>query len=417
MSHPAGGTGPPGGAARRLWVASAFGSMSVWLVQIAVSIHVLQRHSVATFATVALVGSLPALVCTPLAGLCADRYDARRVALIAVGAQVGCLGAMASTLGSGLPLLTALFAGQGVAAAFWPPARQRWLYGVVAPDRRARANAAIGSITGLMTLVGAAGGGVLSSWGPGLALAVGAGVQATALGVLLAAGRPPSDGERPARRPVRTELREGVRATRRLPLARSVVWIGIAWGFVGGGYTVLLTGHVTQDLAGSAILLGAFFVADGLSVLLATVLAGRLRREWHIPAYAIAYVVQGVAWSLTFAAATVPLALGALVSMRLASGFVIALDTSILLDTVPDRLRGRVTSLHLTTYSGVGRLSLAVLAGLLTVVAIPTVGVVTGIASAVFGVVWWLRSGRHTRFAYLSALDETARTDPAPGRL
>lgn len=59
-------------------------------------------------------------------------------------------------------------------------------------------------------------------------------------------------------------------AVRHYRRARSVVWIGIAWG-----------------------LIGVVFAADGLSVLVATVLAARVKR--HIPVYAAAYVVQGVA--------------------------------------------------------------------------------------------------------------------------
>ncbi len=51
--------------------------------------------------------------------------------------------------------------------------------------------------------------------------------------------------------------------------------------------------------------------------------------------------------------------------MRTASGVIIALDTTILLATAPERLRGRITSLHMTTYGAASRVALAVFAGLL----------------------------------------------------
>lgn len=80
--------------------------------------------------------------------------------------------------------------------------------------------------------------------------------------------------------------------------------------------------------------------------------------------------------------------------MRLAGGVIIALDTTLLLETVPARLRGRVSSIHMTTYSGMARLSLALFSGLLAVSDVRTVGVCTGVASVVLGAVWWLRRDR-----------------------
>jgi hypothetical protein len=53
-----------------------------------------------------------------------------------------------------------------------------------------------------------------------------------------------------------------LRALRHLPLARSVVWIGIAWGCIGGAYSVLLAGHVTNVLHDSGAPLGAFYAVD-----------------------------------------------------------------------------------------------------------------------------------------------------------
>lgn len=100
--------------------------------------------------------------------------------------------------------------------------------------------------------------------------------------------------------------------------------------------------------------------------------------------------------------------------MRFASGFIIALDTGILLDTVPDRVRGRVTSVHMTTYNAVGRPSLAALGVLLTVVDTSTVGFVAGVTSAVFGIGWWLWSGRRAKDAYLAADQRDSMTVTTP---
>jgi MFS family permease len=390
--------------ARSLWYASAGNSLALWMLQIAVAVHVLESHTVATLAVVGLAGSLPALVCTPVAGLVADRYDVRRIALLAIGGQVVVLLLVVVVGGFGLGLLAALYAVQGVLASFWPPARQRWLYGLVPVDLRHRANASIGSINGMMTLVGATLGGLLSSWNAFAAFGVAAACQVVATTQLLRTRGPePTIRAVDSRTSFAADLRNGVRAARDFPLARSVVWIGIAWGLVGGGYSVLLAGHVTVDLGASAFVLGVVYAADGISVMAATVLAGRLSRRHHLAVYASAYVVQGAAWALIFVSDHVAPLLACVVLMRFASGFIIALDTGILLDTVPDHVRGRVTSVHMTTYNGVGRLSLAGLGALLTVVGVTTVGIVAGISSTVFGIVWWLWSGRRAKHAYVAA--------------
>jgi predicted MFS family arabinose efflux permease len=414
--------------ARRLWYASASTAVAMWSVQIAVTVHVLSDHSVATLAMIGLVGTVPTLFLLPVAGVCADRFDVRRLSLLVIGAQAGCLVLMASVGQLGLPALAALYAVQGGLNAFWPPARQRWLYGVVPHQLRHPANAAIGSINGLMTLVGAASGGLLSAWDVRAAILTAAALQVlvfiqlltvpapapAAGGDLPAAtttasnGTPPPAGATPVRgrrswSGVLAELADGVRATKRFPLARSVVWIGIAWGLIGGGYNVLLAGHITEDMHGDAVTLGLVYAADGASVIIATTLASRIPHHRHLAVYAGAYVVQGLAWAATFATTELPPAVACLVGMRLASGLVIALDTTILLEGVPTRFHGRIASVHMTTYNAVARISLAALGGVLTVLSVQTVGVIAGFASALFGLAWWWCSGRRARQLYLPA--------------
>ncbi|HEY5051272.1 MAG TPA: MFS transporter, partial [Acidothermaceae bacterium] len=342
----------------------------------------------------------------PVAGICADRYDVRRLSISALAAQAVCLALLATVMQRGLVALTVLYACQGALSAFWPPVRQQWLYGLVAPELRQQANSAIGSINGVMTLVGATFGGLLSAWHPAAAVFAAAALQLVTVAQLAFVPRSQTASAArvgAARRPrVLGDLVDAFRAARALPLARSIVWIGIAWGLIGGGYNVLLAGHITRDLHGGAITLGLVYAADGLSVIVATTFAAGLSQRRQLAAYASAYVIQGVAWAMTFAANSLALALMALVVMRLASGYVIALDTTILLQTVPPRLRGRIVSLHMTTYSAVARISLAAVGAALTALSISTIGIATGVASAAFGVVWWWKSGRPARTVYLA---------------
>jgi MFS family permease len=394
--------------ARRLWSAGACVSAAVWMLQTAVAVHVLDRGSPSTLAMVILAGSVPMLLIMPIAGTVADRFDVRRVALMAMTAQTLCVGAMApAAVHAGLVVLAGLYALQGTALAFWAPLRQQWLYAVLPRELRPRANAALGSLNGLMTLIGAAGGGVLSAYAPEWAMGTASLLLGLALAQLIrvvpaahANSQQKRSGTHVAMTGTLRDLRDGLAVARSLPLARSVIWIGIAWGFIGGSYQVLLAGHVISDLHGDSVALGLAYTLDGLAVIVATVLAGRLSPTKHLRVWAIGYGVQGVGWAGFFLSPSLPAALACLVLMRIGSGYIIALDTTILLETVPAHFRGRMTSVHTTTYTLMARLSLGTIGWLLTSVSLTAVGAATGALSLVCGGIWWWRVGRKSQHLY-----------------
>jgi MFS family permease len=374
----------------KFWLASAWNSGSTWMLQIALSIQVLQQATVGTLAMVQLAGTLPALLCMPAAGVLADRTRPRPVAWAAMLVQTVCVAAMA--LGPALGILALLYGLQGAANALWAPARQQWLYGVLPAEQWTSANAALGSVSGVMTVLGAALGGGLSAWSTQLSLTVAATVQLLAVLPLIFLPRPGKAAAPSARRSFLGEVVEGFTALRGLPMARSVVLVGIAWGFIGGAYDVLLAGYATGVVHGGAATLGVLYIVDGLGVLGGAWLAIRLSAGRQLPAYALSYVVQGIGWSAMFLTGNPGLGGALLAVMRGASGVIIALDTTLLLADVPAVLRGRVTSVHITTYSAVSRLSLAVFGGVLSLFGTQAVGITTGLASVLVGIVWWRSS-------------------------
>jgi Major Facilitator Superfamily len=402
-----------------LWAASAGNAGASWIMLVAVFVYVLHHFSASSLAIVELVGTLPALLCMPFAGAITDRHDVRRLALGSMMVQALSLLGVLVMLRVGLWEIAACYGLQGSANAVWPPARQRWLYALIREDRsRAAANAAIGSVSGVMTIAGAALGGILSAWSTSAALSAAAGLQLVATVPLLALARPAFlQGAKAggALRSLHADMAEGFTALRALPLARSVIWVGISWGLIGGAYNVLLSAYVTNDLHGGGLLLGVFYVVDGAAVILGSVLAVRLRRGSHLAAYALAYVLQGAAWGAMFLGGQPAWGAALLAVMRrTASGVIIALDTTILLATVPERLRGRITSLHMTTYGAASRVAaLAAFAGLLAVTGVRTVGVVAGAASVIVGAAWWSLNGRRARPLYMSA---TPRWPAPPAR-
>ncbi|THV42476.1 MFS transporter [Glycomyces buryatensis] len=387
-------------------------SAAMWMLHITVALHVLSVADTAALAAVQLTGAIPALLLMPIAGLAADKFPVRSLALSGVSVQILAVVGLAISAAQGsLTALALCFALQGTAMALWPPSRQQWLYGVIDGDLRQKANAAIGSLNGAMTIVGAVGAGVVSIWSPVIAIVAVACLLALGLLQLLRVSAPEPVAERPTEpkrigahlRGFAADLRAGFGATRRFPLAQSVIWIGIAWGFIGGGYTVMINGHVIEDLNGGSIAVAVVFCCDGLAVLVATVFAGRLPRSAHLPVWGLCYVVQGLGWASFFLAPNLIATIACIVVMRFASGFIIALDTTILLETVPGEFRGRVTSVHLTTYNAMARLSLAALGSALAAVSLVWLGVAAGLLSSAFGIVWWLLAGRRSRSTYMRA--------------
>ena len=114
-------------------------------------------------------------------------------------------------------------------------------------------------------------------------------------------------------------------------------------------------------------------------------------------------LARSVIWVASPGASSAVPTTSCLAVMRTASGVIIALDTTILLATAPERLRGRITSLHMTTYGVASRAALAVFAGLLAETEVRTVGVVAGAASVIVGAAWWSLNGRRARPLYMSA--------------
>ncbi|MEU1800974.1 MFS transporter [Streptomyces sp. NPDC019937] len=401
-----------------LWSATVFDSGATWVIRIVIFVRILEQYSTSTLAMVELAGILPSLLLMPLAGSLADRYNARTLSLGSMATQITCLAALLLMFHHGPAIVAALYALLTISNALWQPARQVWLYRLVEPSQYTAVNATIGSVQGLMTVIGAAAGGVLTAWNPDLTVLLALAAQTCAAIGILIARYPTATGTTPAEPGARSLLRDardGVRLVDRYPLARSIIWVGMAWGLISGGFNVLIAGLALNELHSGSGGLGLFYVVDGTAVVVGSWCAARLRRAGHLPGYALAYIAQGVFWALMFAAGNVVLGLVLFGVMRLASGVIIALDTTILLETVPESLRGRVTSLHMTTYNAVSQLSLALISGLLAAVDIQSVGIATGVLSTAVGALWWITTARRANLTYLAAAhDAPPRPVAAP---
>jgi MFS family permease len=377
------------------------GSLAVWIAQVALIVAVLEHHAGSSLAWVLLASTAPALLVGFAGGAVVDRHDPRRVAGLAGLASAGLLVAVGFGLVHSLAVGTIAYAAFLSLGRLSGPATVRLLYAALPTEQRAAGNAALGTVSGITTVVGAAIGGLgVGTFGVVPAFVVAGAIQALAAGALWTLDPVPQASRLVEDRPgFGRSIVEGFAAVRRYPLAASVILVGIAWGLIGGGYDVLIGLYGTRLLrGGGGVAVGLLYVADGVGVLVGSFLASRLpaghQRGW----YALAYGLQGALWAVFALSHDLVQAIPALLLMRVASGVIIALDTTLLLATVPDRLHGRIYTLHTTTYGAVMRVSLAITGALLLSVSPRIVTLGAGGASILVGAIWWLAVGRTAAF-------------------
>ncbi|NMP24794.1 MFS transporter [Sulfobacillus harzensis] len=382
---------------RRLWLATAQIGLSSWMVQVALFAALVSHHSARVMAMVLLLATMPSLLAGPLFGAWLDRRAMPELAAWAAGVQAVLLPVMAWLVVHHLVLLTGVYAVYNLTGTLSATGRQQLRYHMVPPDRWAEVNARLGGVTGITTIVGALLGGTVALWGLTTVLLVSAAARLVASILLVSLARrvrilnAASDMSSPD---PDDALRDGLRALKRFPAAMSVLLVGIAWGVLGGSYDVLLSDYGVRLLHGGGWGLSGLYATDGLGVLLGTWVARKIRARWRPHAYGLAYLLQGAFWTAFALSHTWALATPWLLAMRMASGLIIAWDTTLLLETVPDRLHSRVYGLHTATYGIVGRASLALTALVMSWAGPRAVAVGSGIGSILVGATWWWVRGR-----------------------
>lgn len=387
----------PAGFGRLWWAAVQIG-LSGWMVQVGLFVTLVAVHSAAVMATVILVATLPSLLLGPVVGAWLDQHDVPGLAATASVGQALLLPFIGMLLTHHIIMMTGLYALYNALGSAGTTGRQQLRYRVTPPAQWADVNARLGSITGMTTIVGALLGGTVAIWGLMTLLILAAFLRLLSSGllaslVLLARTRPVEHPPEPHQSFGRT-VRSGFRALRDFPAASSVLIVGIAWGLIGGSYDVLLTDYGVRILHGGGWGVSSLYITDGAGVLLGTLVARWISPSWRPHAYGLAYLLQGLFWTLFAVSHTWRMAIPWLLAMRMASGLIIAWDTTLLLETVPPPFHSRIYSLHNATYGTVGKLSLALTALLLAWAGPEGIAVAAGVGSMLVGTTWWVVIGR-----------------------
>ena len=171
----------------RLWVSAFFGETAEWMLQVALPVYLFVRTgSAVTTALSIVLGLLPAVLLSPVAGIVADRWD-RRVVLAAVcaGQALVVLPLLASSA-LPVPAVYAVMAAQAGLASVFEPARSALVPELVGVEDVTPANGLMSVNSSVARLAGGWAGGALLGWGGLDRVVVGYLVALAAAGLLLA---------------------------------------------------------------------------------------------------------------------------------------------------------------------------------------------------------------------------------------
>lgn len=392
---------------RRLFTAQLISFAGDWFATVAILGLALELTGSPVIASLALVIQTAAFAfASPLAGILADRFDRRRLMVVADIARVPValsflLARDPGTLWIAFVALALLSFG----AAIFEPTSSASLPNLVEPDELGEANVLIGSAWGTMLAVGAALGGIVAAlFGRDVAFVVNAASFAASAALIIGIRRSfrgPQDPEHGHEMPhaglrglaesVTVVLRfaRGNRTLAALLLSKTTFGVGT-------GVVIMLAVFGDRVFGAGDLGIGILFAARGLGALigpfLARSLVGTSDRGLIIgiagsfAAFALGYSLLPVAPWLWLAAVTVFVA-------HLGGGAQWTLSTYGLQRATPDRIRGRVFSFDY----GLVTLTIAVstlLAGWLADVAPPGIAVWIMVGLAAAGAVAWIGFSR-----------------------
>lgn len=334
----------------------------------------------------------------PFTGTLADRFDRRRILIVANLAAVGAvllLLAVRTPETAWLALLA--ISALAVAKSCYSPAAQAALPNVVSAAELPSANVFAGSAWGTMAIVGASLGGLLSAaFGPYACFWIAAAALLLAAGVTTLIRRPmqaPRDTTVPALRTL-AAIRETLVYIVRRPQVLALVTAKSAVGLGNGVLTLfpLLAGVYGVGAIGTGLL----FAVRGAGAVVGPLLMRPVlnRRAWLLTALAASMSVYGLSYASVSLVTWFPLVLVLVFLAHLGGGSNWVLSNYALQAVVPDRLRGRVfaTDLMLATLAiSVSQLLVAsVIDTLDTRIILAACGGVT----VTYAIGWWLVTRR-----------------------
>lgn len=333
----------------------------------------------------------------PYAGAVADRWDRRRIMVLAGLGAIAGTALLFGVRGPGMAWLGPVgIAVIGAAKAFFSPAALAALPNVVHRDHLAAANVLSGSAWGTMVVLGSSAGGVMAGLiGPYLCFGAAAGLLVIA-SLLVWSIRAPLQGE-PDSRPVPAlvALREAVGYIRRHPRVASLVTVKAAVGIGNGviGIFPMIAGLFGVGAYGT----GALFAARGLGAVAGPLVMQRAlsRSRWLMPGLALSMATYGVAYLAVAVSEWFVVTVLLVFLAHFAGGTNWVMSNYALQLEVPDRLRGRVFATDMMLATLAIAVSLLVVAAFIDAVDLRVLIGACGAVTLLYAVGWRWASRRH----------------------
>ena len=323
--------------------------ISAQVISLAVGWELYERtHDPWSLGLVGILELVPVLVLMFPAGIAADRFPRRNVAMFAHAiltfAAIGLM--VASWRAAPVSLIYGMLVLVGTARAFSSPSVATIMPQLLQPEQLANANAWLSSSYELASITGPAIGGAViaitsgAMWAYGLA-AVGQIVFIAMLATLPAKAPPPADHHASAR-----DIFAGVRFIRRNPVYLAAITLDL-FAVLLGGAVALLPIFAKDILHVGAAGLGVLRAAPSVGALLMALVATRLP-PWQQPGKVLLGVVAG------FGLATIGFGLSTSLALSLVCLFftgvfdAVSVVIRLTLEQVitPDYLRGRVSAVN-----------------------------------------------------------------------
>ena len=333
---------------RRLWVSGLFVNVARWMDLVTLGWLALQlTGSPFMVGLAAFPRTAPLMVVGPFAGIVADRVPRGRVLLVAQAAAAATALALAVIFASGRGGFWPLVSLEVVFGLMWAldfPARRTGLYALLGASRVAQAVSLETVSMQLAKIFGPLLAGVcLARLGPAASFAL--------MAVAYAGGLIASRGLGPQLRgpvglaaaSIVASLRAGLHAAWTSPTVRAVLLMTIAMNTLFFPYQHMLPVFARDVLAVGPIALGALVAADGCGALVGALLIASGRGQLaHRTLFGAAVMVAPVLLIALSGSRRLAICVALLVAMGVAESGFAAMQSTLVLLSAPERVRGGV---------------------------------------------------------------------------
>jgi MFS family permease len=409
---------------RKLYFGQSVSLLGDWFNFIAVQTLVFElTHSGFATGLALITSTLPAFFLTPLAGTVVDRFDRRKIMIIAdVSRTVIALGMLLVRTSDQLPLIYLLMGLLVIFGSFFNPASSAAIPNLVRREDLYAANALSFSTWGLMLAVGTFTAGVaLALVGRDAAFVINSLSFAFSALMLISIRKPFEERRAKSAHGINpfADFNEGLAYAWRRPQTMALLAVK-AGGALAAGVILLLTIFPFQVFDGGGLGVGLLQFARGVGILLGPILvapavAGRIGRAEVV--IAGGFLVAGVSYLLFGAAPTLALGMIAVTVAHMGWGSNWSLSATLLQHLTPDQMRGRIFSIDIGLFTLMNALS-TFLTGVATDRFDPrVVAYGLGAVFVAFGMVWagavWLGRRVYPKRWYDGSLHAIERTEEA----